>query len=247
MPTIPGPGETAASRIANLDREMALFRAVLDTLDEAVLVTGPELAPPGPIIEYVNPAAARMTGYDPHELLGQSPRLLHGPKTKQSMLKRLRDDLRAERRFQGETVNYRKDGTEYVVEWVIRPLCDEQGEVTHWFAVQRDITGQRQLEARQRNLVSELNHRVNNTLSRVQSIAKLTSQSTGSPKQFDERFQERLLALSQAHIALTRSEWTGAWLRELLTRELAPYCDGPSDRCQVQGPDIWLPPRTRWR
>jgi PAS domain S-box-containing protein len=243
MPTIPGPGETAASRIADPDRETALFRAVLDSVDEAVLVTSTDLEPPGPVIEYANPAAARITGYDAAELLGKSPRLLQGPKTDRAVLERLRADLGQGRRFRGEAVNYRKDGTEYVVEWVVLPLCDDQGEVLHWVSVQRDVTEQRQFEARQQNLTAELNHRVKNTLSTVQAIAGLTLRSTPSPDDFAERFQARLVALSQAHNTLTRSEWTGALLRELLTRELAPFCDDPPDRCSVDGPDVWLPPR----
>jgi PAS domain S-box-containing protein len=243
MPTIPAPGETAASNIDDDCRELALFRAVLDAMDEAVLVTGPDLELPGPTIQYVNPALLRMTGYSAEELLGQTPRIFQGEATKRAVLDAMIEALSADRRFCGEVVNYNKDGSEYVVEWLILPIRNEDGEVVHWVSVQRDVTQRRKLEARQVSLIGELNHRVKNTLSTVQSIAVLTLRSTPSPEVFAENFQARLLALSQAHNLLTRSDWMGAPLRECLSRELTPYCGDDLGRCTSQGEEVWLPPR----
>jgi PAS domain S-box-containing protein len=243
MPIIPEPGEQAASAVDDRGRELALFRAVLDAVDDAVLVTGPEIEPPGPVIEYANPAVARMTGYTPVELLGQTPRLLQGPKTDRAVLDRLRADLRRMRRFQGEVVNYRKDGSEYLVEWLIVPLLGDGDRVLHWVSVQHDVTEQRRMEARQLSLLGELNHRVKNTLSTVQAIANLTLRSSVSPQSFAEGFQSRLRALSGVHNLLNRSAWAGGSLRELLLAELGPHSGGNPDRCLLEGEEVWLSPR----
>ena len=54
---------------------------LLEAMTESVLVTTTELDRPGPLIVYVNPAFERMTGWSRDEVLGQSPRILQGPKT----------------------------------------------------------------------------------------------------------------------------------------------------------------------
>ena len=113
---------------------------------ESVLITTAELDPPGPEIVYVNEGFCRMTGYARAEVIGETPRILHGPKTDRAQLDRLRNQLSLEQPFDGETINYRKDGSEYVIEWYIVPLRDTAGRVTHWMAIQRDVTERKVLE-----------------------------------------------------------------------------------------------------
>lgn len=117
-----------------------LFRHAVESAYDAILITTPGLDAPEPLIEWVNPAFERMTGWTQEEVIGKSPRILQGPKTSRELLDRLRDDLKNDRPFHGEGVNYKKDGTEYVVEWNISALRDETGAVRHWVAVQRDTT-----------------------------------------------------------------------------------------------------------
>ncbi|MBL7406405.1 PAS domain-containing protein, partial [Escherichia coli] len=78
---------------------------------EAVLITSADLDAPGPYIEYANPAFTRMTGYEVREAIGRSPRFLQGPQTDAAVLDRMRAALKAGVAFQGEAVNYRKDGS----------------------------------------------------------------------------------------------------------------------------------------
>lgn len=127
--------------------DSALFKTALDAIGEAVLVTTPDLDAPGPVILYANPAFSRMTGYTREEVIGRSPRFLHGPETDRTVLDHVRESLSRGAAVQGETVNYRKDGSTYRVEWLITPMRDGSGDLTHWIAVQRDITSLRQTEA----------------------------------------------------------------------------------------------------
>lgn len=92
----------------------------------------------------------------------------------------------------------------------------------------------------QRLLLNELNHRVKNTLSTVQSITLQTARQTGAPEAFVTAFEGRLLALSKTHSALMNEEWEGADLRQVLENELAHYGD---DRFVLDGPAVTLPPR----
>ena len=126
---------------------------------EAVLVTeaGP-LDEPGPRIVYANEAFEAMTGYREGEVLGRTPRVLQGQETDEAVLGSLRAALEAGEHWQGETVNYRKDGTPYVVQWNVAPVTGEGGEIQHWVSVQRDVTEEREREEqlrRQKGLLEQ--------------------------------------------------------------------------------------------
>lgn len=122
-----------------------MFKAAVEAAGEAIVITSPDLEAPGPVIEYVNPAFTHMTGYAPQEVLGKTPRMFQGPRTDRAILDRLKTELKATGTFSGEAINYRKDGSEYVLQWVITPMRDEAGRIIHWLAVQRDVTEQRRI------------------------------------------------------------------------------------------------------
>ena len=127
------------------ESQQQLAEATIHNADESIVVTDTLLDEPGPRIVYANPAFFEMTGYTLDEVKGKSPRMLQGPKSDRTVLRRLRESLQAGETFRGETVNYRKDGTEFIMEWHIAPIR-EGGEITHWVATQRDVTERRRLE-----------------------------------------------------------------------------------------------------
>jgi PAS domain S-box-containing protein len=115
-------------------------RLILEEMSESVLVTTTELDRPGPLIVYVNPAFERMTGWCREDVLGKSPRILQGPQTDQSIFGDMRDRLNRGEPWQGQAANYRKDGSEFVMEWSIVPIRDDHGTPHRYLAVQRDVT-----------------------------------------------------------------------------------------------------------
>jgi PAS domain S-box-containing protein len=123
-----------------------LLPAALEYARESFLLTDAELDQPGPRIVYANRAFTELTGWAVEEVLGQSPRILQGPRTDRRVIERLRSDLLAGRVFEGETTNYRKDGTEFTMAWYVTPIADPHGQVTHYLGVQHDVTEQRRLE-----------------------------------------------------------------------------------------------------
>ena len=120
--------------------------ALVESMTEAVLVTTADLDAPGPHIVYVNPAFERMTGWSRHEIIGRSPSLLQGPKTSHVVLADIRTHVGRDGVWEGQVVNYRKDGSEFVMEWSIVPLRNSAGGVIHYLAVQRDVTVRVKLE-----------------------------------------------------------------------------------------------------
>jgi len=96
-------------------------------------------AEPGYPIVYVNDSFSQMTGYSLEEMIGKSPAILQGPKTDRAVLDRLSKALAEGRLFHGEAINYRKDGTEFVMEWKIVPIKNENEVTSHYLALQRDV------------------------------------------------------------------------------------------------------------
>lgn len=111
---------------------------------------------------------------------------------------------------------YRKDGTLIWVEITVSMQETASGTEPYVIAIIEDITERKQAEQRQRLLLSELNHRVKNTLATIQSIANQTLRQSSDPRSFVARFNGRLQSLSGAHDLLTIQTWDGADLASLL-------------------------------
>ena len=114
-----------------------LLEASMEESFNSVVVT--EAGPGYPII-YVNPAFCELTGYGPHEIMGQSPSILQGPNTDKAVLERLNKNIAEGELFHGQAINYRKDGSEFMMEWKIAPIRNENDEITHYLAIQRDVS-----------------------------------------------------------------------------------------------------------
>jgi PAS domain S-box-containing protein len=132
----------------------------------------------------------------------------------------------------GRTLWFRCEGT---------PRFGPGGEFLGYTGCNVDVTEAMMAQEQQRLLINELNHRVKNTLATVQSIAAQTARRAESPEDFREKFETRLIALSQTHNALTRGGWESASLGELLAQEFKPYA---GEQVRLDGPDVDLPPRT---
>jgi len=122
------------------------LRSFVDDADESILITEKQLERPGPRILYVNRAFTRLTGFSAEDALGRTPRMLQGPKTDREVLARLKRNLLAGDVFTGETVNYRKNGEEFVVQWYAQPVRDASGAITKFVGVQRDVSAVRHNE-----------------------------------------------------------------------------------------------------
>lgn len=133
------------------------FRLVVEHTSNMVVITDAQRR-----IEYVNPSYTRVTGWQLDEVRGRRPgEVLHGPLTCRNTTRQISERLgRGEPVHQVELVNHRKDGEPYWVQLNIQPVHDERGELTHYVAIQSDVTAQRRareaLEASERRLAEAL-------------------------------------------------------------------------------------------
>ena len=217
---------------------LALLRVAIEAVADAVLVTSPELDPPGPVIEYVNPAFTAMTGYAADEAVGRSPRFLQGARTDRAVLDRLHAQLAIGGPAEGEAINYRKDGGEYVVEWLITAVHDEQGRVRHWVAAQRNVTERRRMQARQAVLMAELQHRTRNLLAVVGAIAERTLDRGLALAEYGARLAA--LGRVQGLLSGSKQDWSVP-VAEIVRAELDAHGVGLDGRARVEGPAVELP------
>lgn len=120
-----------------------LARAVESTQD-AVIITDHR-----GVIEYVNAAFTAITGYTAQEAIGNTPgKLIKSGEQDQAFYQMLWERILSGETFHGVLTNKRRSGALYVASETISPIKEDDGTITHFVAVQRDITEQRKLEAR---------------------------------------------------------------------------------------------------
>lgn len=215
--TITDMTERKAAELA-LERsntQLRLLETCVSRLNDIVLITEAEpFDEPGPRIVFVNDAFERRTGYTREEVLGKTPRILHGPKTQVDELQRMDAAQRRWEPVRAELINYTKGGDEFWIEIDIVPVADASGWYTHWVAVERDITRRMQAQAALQAsldekvvLLNEVHHRVKNNLQVVSSLLRLESRrSTHSETQTVlAEMQGRLRSMALLHESLYRS------------------------------------------
>lgn len=175
------------TRLVETEERRSLMEAAVENIDESVVITGSDLEKGGPSIVYVNKAFTQITGYTAAEAIGQTPRILQGEMTNPSVLNRLKEGLVTNQSFEGEVINYRKDGKPFVLEWSIAPVTDDQDQVAYWVAAQQDVTRRRQLEKEvlesqtkeQERIARDLHDSVQQRLTVIGGLAKVVGLKLG--------------------------------------------------------------------
>jgi PAS domain S-box-containing protein len=143
-----------------------LKAAALDVADDGIVISDAS-DPEAPIV-YVSPSFERLVGYSAGEILGTNCRMVQGPATDADTVRRIAIALQQGRVFQGEILNYRKDGTPFWNFLRIAPIRDAAGNVTHHVGTQTDVTELHLAREREKDLESTLAH-----ASRVRTVAAL--------------------------------------------------------------------------
>ena len=226
------------SRLRALEQEQRLAA----TYDHVAIGIS-EVAPDGRFLR-VNEAISTITGYSREELL--SIRLFTNTYPADADLDRegFRQQSAGELEFYSVEKRFRhKDGRLIWMSVSSSPVRDGNGKLLYVVRVVQDISERKAAERRQKLLIDELNHRVKNTLARVQSLAAQTARGASNQDEFRERFEGRLIALSRAHDQLTMHHWENGDLRALLAESVAPYAGTDGERVVLRGDEVVLGPR----
>ena len=134
-------------------RRLAL---IAERTDNAVILTDREGR-----VEWVNPGFRRLTGYSLNEVRGKKPgELLQGPKTDSATVDFMSRRLQKGQEFKVELINYSKQGREYWVAVEVQPIRNQQREITHFMAVELDITERKETERLMLHINEMLEQRV---------------------------------------------------------------------------------------
>src|ERR1043165_4213540 len=182
-----------------------------------------------------NSEAARHFRCKPEDVLG---RVLWDafPGTRDSGLARLFHSVMASR----EAIRSETESIVVKGRWMayrLFPLGDGLGVVF------RDTTDRRIAEEQRDLLMKELEHRVKNTLTTVQSIASQSFRAAGIAPEALRAFDARLIALGNVHGVLTKQSWDAADLHDVVWAALRPHSAPDRDRFTVEGPHIQVGPK----
>ncbi len=122
-------------------KEHIPFKDIVEHANDVVIVSDANTSKDGsPCIVYVNKAFTRLTGFAPEQAIGSTAQIVQGEKTSPVSKKRIADRLSAGKSVREEMINYTKDGFPYWVDVNIVQLKNTSGAVTHYAAIERDIT-----------------------------------------------------------------------------------------------------------
>jgi two-component system sensor histidine kinase/response regulator len=122
------------------DARMRMLALAVEQSPESIIVTDVDGR-----IEYVNEAFPKVSGYTVAEVMGRNPRLMKSGTTLASTYVEMWAALTRGEAWKGELYNRRKDGSEYVVSATIAPVRRPDGRVTHYLAIEEDITARKQM------------------------------------------------------------------------------------------------------
>ncbi|QND44492.1 PAS domain S-box protein (plasmid) [Rhizobium lusitanum] len=234
--------KTAEAEVDSFRMDLGPFVVAAETTRMAMVFTDAKEAD-NPII-FVNDAFLDLTGYAREEVLGQSFNFLMARGTDPDSLARIEAAFAGT--VGGSEISYRrKNGSLFWSAVLISPVRNESGGVVQHFASFVDLTDHKREQAQSRMLIDELNHRVKNTLATVQSIVWQALRNASDIEVIREAIESRLFALSRSHDLLTRENWEGAGLLDLVKAALEPFGigNGRSEHFIITGRNIRVSPK----
>jgi PAS domain S-box-containing protein len=234
----------AEAEVESFRKDLGPFVVAAETTRMAMVFTD-ATKPDNPII-FANDSFLSLTGYDREEVLGKSFNFLMAHGDDAEVLTQIKAEFEGLSSSGTEVLYCRKDGGEFWTGLFISPVRDEGGDIVQYFASFVDLTKHKEDEAQSKMLIDELNHRVKNTLSTVQSIVWQTLRTPSDPKVIRESIESRLFALSRSHDLLTREKWESAGLLDIVHDALEPFgvSGGRADRIAITGENIRFPPKS---
>jgi PAS domain S-box-containing protein len=113
---------------------IALLKVLAENSFDSILITDATVQAK---IVYANKAFSKLTGYASDEVVGKTPKFLQGAGTDKKVIERLAAALKAGKKFEGRAINYKKDGTPFIMHWRVLPVRSGK-KITAWLAIQRE-------------------------------------------------------------------------------------------------------------
>ena len=125
-----------------LNKSQLMMHRAVEQSASAVLITDKN-----GLIEYINPKFTELTGYTSEELLGQNPKIMQSGSTPMEHYQSMWQNILSTGEWCGEIKNQKKDGEDYWVYECVSTIKNNRDEVTHFLAVEEDITQRKETES----------------------------------------------------------------------------------------------------
>jgi PAS domain S-box-containing protein len=233
----------AEAEVESFRKDLGPFVVAAETTRMPMLFT--DAKEPGNPIIFVNDAFLDLTGYGREEVLGQAFNFLMARGTDPESLSRIESAFTRGTAGSAEISYRRKNGSLFWSAIHVSPVRNDSGDVVQHFVSFIDLSDQKREQIQSRTLISELNHRVKNTLVTVQSIVRQALRNSSDPAVIRDSIESRLFALSRSHDLLTSENWEGAGLLDLVKTALAPFgiANGSSEHFIISGGNIRVSPK----
>jgi len=195
-----GITDTTEIRAAEAEEEK-LLRAI-EQAGDAIVITDP-----AGVIQYVNPAFEKVTGYSKAEVLGRNPNLLKSGQHDAEFYRRMWEAISSGKTWESRMVNRRKDGALYTEQAVVSAVRDQEGRIVNYVAVTRDITGALKLEEQFHqaqkmeaigHLAGGVAHDFNNLLTAIKGYCSLAAKTLPAGTQARDDLGEIMAAADKA-------------------------------------------------
>lgn len=233
--------QNAEADVESFRENLGPFVTAAETTRIAMVFTDAK-ASGNPII-FANDSFLSLIGHSREEVLGQGLNSLMeqggGPESVEQLTSAFAGDN------DSQEIHYcRKDGSDFWATIFVSPVSDVDGDVQQYFASFLDVTAYKREQAQSKMLISELNHRVKNTLATVKSIASQAFKSSSDMETAREAIESRLFALSRSHDLLSRENWDSAGLLDVVRTALEPFgiADGRAERFTINGSNVRVRP-----
>jgi diguanylate cyclase (GGDEF)-like protein/PAS domain S-box-containing protein len=170
------------------EEQLRIFEAALEQNPTAIVITDPD-----GLIKYVNPSLVKLTGYTLEDLEGRTPDMFQSGETEKEKYAGMWETIQTGAVWKGELLNRNKSGQIYWVSELIAPVLNESGEVTHFVAMQEDITDRKHAESelRKANACLQVQLEENENLQRQLREEAIHD---GLTRLFNRRYMEESLA-----------------------------------------------------
>lgn len=157
--------------LAQVNSQLQILVNALERAEDGIEITGPNAE-----YIYVNPALAKITGYDATELIGKTPKILRSGLYDEPFYESIWTKLQAGEVYCGTFTAKRKDGGVFEQELTIWPIKDARGRIEHFVSLRKDVTEQRRTEQALRlsermaslgTIAAGVAHEINNPLTYV--------------------------------------------------------------------------------
>lgn len=118
-------------------------------------------------ILYTNNAFTQVTAYEKEDVIGKNETILSNKTTPNLVYEALWSRLSQKKPWIGLLVNRRKDDTRYLAELTVAPVVNDNGEITNYLGMHRDVTD-----------VHRLQNQVNNQKTMIETVVDASPSAT---------------------------------------------------------------------